>query len=68
MTAIGSATSGMMSAVQQLNAVASGVAAGTADPVTSTVNEISAVQTFKANTAVLSTADRMMGSLLDLKV
>jgi hypothetical protein len=68
MNAISSATAGMATATNQLNQIASRQAFGSDDPVQDAVGEITASTDFKANVAVLKTADQMAGALLDLKV
>ena len=66
MDPISSATAGLTSAVQQLSGVAAVVAKGGGDNPATVVDEASAATNFKANLAVLTTADRMTGTLLDM--
>lgn len=79
MQAISTAAAGMMAAADRLNASARRVAATDAraetvadqkhtDYVTERTEQISAAHDFKANAAVIRTADEMAGALLDLKV
>ena len=68
MDAISSATAGMTMARGQLDQIASRQAAGAGDPIRDAVGEITASTSFKANLAVLKTADQMTGALLDLKI
>ncbi|MBV9511097.1 MAG: flagellar hook protein FlgE [Caulobacteraceae bacterium] len=67
-SAINYAISGMTSASQQLDAVAGVVSSGNGDLASAAVTEATASADFKANAAVMKTADKMMGSLLDITV
>jgi flagellar hook protein FlgE len=76
MQAISIAAAGMMAAADRLSASAQRVAAGDAqaeaqsvggaDYVKERTEQISAGTDFKANAAVVRTADRMTGALLDM--
>jgi len=72
MTAIASAASGLQAAVSRLNASADRTARmglsqdGAVDPVREAVERIEAGAAFKANVAVIRTADQMTGALLDI--
>jgi flagellar hook protein FlgE len=79
MQAISIAAAGMMAAADRLTASAHRVAAADAraerteglsdaDYVGERVEQIGAVNDFKANAAVIKTADEMAGALLNLKV
>ncbi|MBO9545745.1 flagellar basal body rod C-terminal domain-containing protein [Caulobacter sp.] len=79
MQAISIAASGMMAAADRLHASAQRVAAsdaqaeraqtlGDVDYVNERVQQIGAATDFKANAAVIRTADEMAGALLNLKV
>ena len=68
MNVVSSATAGMTMASNQLDQIASRQASGAGDPVQDAVGEINAATSFKANLAVLRTADQMTGALLDMKV
>lgn len=78
MQALSIAAAGMMAAADRLNASAQRVASagvqaeraetlGDVDFVAERVGQISAATDFKANAAVIRTADQMTGALLDLK-
>ncbi|MBV9509487.1 MAG: flagellar hook protein FlgE [Caulobacteraceae bacterium] len=67
-SAINYAISGMTSASQQLTAVAGVVSSGDGDLASAAVSASTAQTDFKADAAVMKTADKMMGSLLDIKV
>jgi flagellar basal body rod protein FlgC len=72
MTAITTAASGLQAAVSRLNASAARTArmglslGGDIDPVRESVERIEAGAAFKANIAVIRTADQMTGALLDI--
>ena len=79
MQALSTAAAGMMAAADRLNASARRVAASDAraetvaelkdvDYVKERTEQIGATTEFKANAAVIRTADEMTGALLDLKV
>lgn len=73
MQAISIAASGMMAAADRLNASAQRVAAADAraqdvDYVKERTGQIGAATDFKANAAVIRTADEMTGALLNMKV
>jgi flagellar hook protein FlgE len=79
MQAISTAAAGMMAAASRLNASAQRVASADAqaektaqsndvDYVRERTDQIGAATDFKANAAVLKTADEMAGVLLNLKV
>jgi flagellar hook protein FlgE len=79
MQALSIAASGMMAAADRLSASAQRVAAGEqqaeknaetrdVDYVKERVEQIGASTDFKANAAVVRTADKMTGALLDMKV
>ena len=79
MQALSIAATGMMAAASRLNASAQRVAAADVhaeraedlkdpDYVAERVEQIGAATDFKANAAVIKTADQMTGALLDLKV
>jgi flagellar basal body rod protein FlgC len=70
MTAIATAASGLQAAVSRLNASADRTArmglSQDVDPVHESVERIEAGAAFKANVAVIRTADQMTGALLDI--
>ena len=66
MNAIGTATQGMISAVQRFDASAVRTVQGNGDLVSEAVAQTDAKTTFSASAAVLRTADEMTGSLLDI--
>jgi flagellar basal body rod protein FlgC len=70
MTAIATAASGLQAAVSRLNASADRTArmglSQDVDPVYESVERIEAGAAFKANVAVIRTADQMTGALLDI--
>jgi len=73
MQALSIAASGMMAAADRLNASAQRVAASDArandvDYVKERTDQIGATTSFKANAAVVRTAEAMSQQLLDLKV
>lgn len=73
MQALAIAASGMTAAANRLTASAQRVAAQdvrdtSTDLAKEAVEQISAQTDFKANAAVIKAADRMSGSLLDMKV
>lgn len=67
MNALSISASGMTAAAQRFDASARRTAAGGADPVSETVEQVSAKSQFEASAAVVRTADKMMGVLLDMK-
>jgi hypothetical protein len=66
-SAIGSAMSGMASAIDRFDRASARIAQPEpADPVHDRVEQISAQRTFEANLVTVRTADDMIGSLLDI--
>jgi flagellar basal body rod protein FlgC len=65
MDVLATAASGMISAQAQFDRAAGAVASG-GDPVPAVVQSVEAKTSFGANVAVLKTADKMMGALLDI--
>jgi flagellar hook protein FlgE len=68
MDAINSAYFGMASASNQLDTTAAAMARGTTLDPSTVVSAVQAKNDFQANAAVMKTADRMTGTLLDMKV
>ncbi|MDB5468574.1 MAG: protein of unknown function domain protein [Caulobacter sp.] len=70
MQAIGSATAGLMAATQRLDASARRTASwgldSNVDLAKEVVEQVQAKTAFKANVAVIRTADEMTGVLLDM--
>jgi flagellar hook protein FlgE len=66
-SAIGSAMSGMASALGRFDRAAARTAQpDAADPVGDRVEQITAQRSFEANLATVRTADEMLGSLIDI--
>jgi hypothetical protein len=66
-SAIGSAMSGMTSALGRFDRASARIAQpDPADPVRDRVDQITAQHSFEANLATVRTADDMIGSLLDI--
>jgi flagellar hook protein FlgE len=66
-SAIGSAMSGMASAVTQLDRASARIAQEPlADPVGDRVEQLTAQHTFTANLETIRTADDMLGTLIDI--
>ncbi len=59
---------GMMAASQRLDASAVRQVREIADPVAAAVDQMLSKQAFQASASVFKTADKMLGSLLDIKV
>jgi flagellar hook protein FlgE len=66
MQAISFAQAGLTRATDQLNASAQRTAKGDADIGREVVEQVQAKVNFKANAAVIRTADEMTGTLLDI--
>ena len=66
MNALSIGAAGMVSAVQRFGASAAQTASGQGDLVQQVASRIEAKADFQASAAVVKTADKMVGSLLDI--